>query len=228
MRILLIEDQRTLREPLESILRKNNYDVDSFEDGIYGQEAAETGMYDVIVLDLMLPGKSGFDVLKELREGGIITPVIVLTAKTSLKDKVNAFELGADDYLTKPFQATELLLRIKAISRRKGEIEDTSIVYGDLSLDTENCLLTCKTTGKSIQISAKEYQMMEYMMKRGGKKITKEDFLDKIWGVTSDAEYNSVEVYISFLRKKLRFLGTEASIKAIRGVGYKLAATDDE
>ncbi len=228
MRILLIEDQRTLREPLESILRKNNYDVDSFEDGIYGQEAAETGIYDVIVLDLMLPGKSGFDVLKELREGGIITPVIVLTAKTSLKDKVNAFELGADDYLTKPFQATELLLRIKAISRRKGEIEDTSIVYGDLSLDTENCLLTCKTTGKSIQISAKEYQMMEYMMKRGGKKITKEDFLDKIWGVTSDAEYNSVEVYISFLRKKLRFLGTEASIKAIRGVGYKLAATDDE
>ena len=228
MRILLIEDQRTLREPLESILRKNNYDVDSFEDGIYGQEAAETGIYDVIVLDLMLPGKSGFDVLKELREGGIITPVIVLTAKTSLKDKVNAFELGADDYLTKPFQATELLLRIKAISRRKGEIEDTSIVYGDLSLDTENCLLTCKTTGKSIQISAKEYQMMEYMMKRGGKKITKEDFLDKIWGVTSDAEYNSVEVYISFLRKKLRFLGTEASSKAIRGVGYKLAATDDE
>ncbi|MBQ3894016.1 MAG: response regulator transcription factor, partial [Clostridia bacterium] len=169
MRILLIEDQRTLREPLESILRKNNYDVDSFEDGIYGQEAAETGIYDVIVLDLMLPGKSGFDVLKELREGGIITPVIVLTAKTSLKDKVNAFELGADDYLTKPFQATELLLRIKAISRRKGEIEDTSIVYGDLSLDTENCLLTCKTTGKSIQISAKEYQMMEYMMTRGGK-----------------------------------------------------------
>ncbi|MBR7077878.1 MAG: response regulator transcription factor [Clostridia bacterium] len=228
MRILLIEDQRTLREPLEAILRKNNYDVDSFEDGINGQEAAETGIYDVIVLDLMLPGKSGFDVLKELREGGIITPVIVLTAKTSLKDKVNAFELGADDYLTKPFQATELLLRIKAISRRKGEIEDTSIVYGDLSLDTENCLLTCKTTGKSIQISAKEYQMMEYMMKRGGKKITKEDFLDKIWGVTSDAEYNSVEVYISFLRKKLRFLGTEASIKAIRGVGYKLAANDDE
>ena len=228
MRILLIEDQRTLREPLEAILRKNNYDVDSFEDGINGQEAAETGIYDVIVLDLMLPSKSGFDVLKELREGGIITPVIVLTAKTSLKDKVNAFELGADDYLTKPFQATELLLRIKAISRRKGEIEDTSIVYGDLSLDTENCLLTCKTTGKSIQISAKEYQMMEYMMKRGGKKITKEDFLDKIWGVTSDAEYNSVEVYISFLRKKLRFLGTEASIKAIRGVGYKLAANDDE
>ena len=228
MRILLIEDQRTLREPLEAILRKNNYDVDSFEDGINGQEAAETGIYDVIVLDLMLPGKSGFDVLKELREGGIITPVIVLTAKTSLKDKVNAFELGADDYLTKPFQATELLLRIKAISRRKGEIEDTSIVYGDLSLDTENCLLTCKTTGKSIQISAKEYQMMEYMMKRGGKKITKEDFLDKIWGVTSDAEYNSVEVYISFLRKKLRFLGTGASIKAIRGVGYKLAANDDE
>ena len=106
--------------------------------------------------------------------------------------------------------------------------EPIAIVYGDLSLDTENCLLTCKTTGKSIQISAKEYQMMEYMMKRGGKKITKEDFLDKIWGVTSDAEYNSVEVYISFLRKKLRFLGTEASIKAIRGVGYKLAATDDE
>ena len=227
MRILLIEDNYELKEALESILRKNNYEVDSFDDGIEGQYAAESGIYDVIVLDLMLPGKSGFDVLKELREENIFTPVIVLTAKTSLKDKVNAFEFGADDYLTKPFQATELILRIKAVSRRKGEIEDSSIHYGDLSLDTDNCTLKCVKTGKSILISAKEYQMMEYMMRRGGKKISKEEILDKIWGITSDAEYNSVEVYISFLRKKLRFLGSEVTIKAIRSLGYMLTAGDD-
>ena len=227
MRILLVEDEKSLSDALVSILKNNNYTVDPCYNGEEGLDAAKSGIYDVIVLDVMLPRLNGFKVLKELRDAKIMTPVIMLTAKTSIKDKVTGFDLGADDYLTKPFQATELIMRIKAVSRRKGEIEDVLVNYGDLSLNVQNCILSCTTTGKTMQLSAKEYQMMEYMMKNGGTILSKEKFLEKIWGYLSDAEYNSVEVYISFLRKKLAFLGCGVSIKAVRGIGYKLTADED-
>ncbi|MBP1587732.1 MAG: response regulator transcription factor [Clostridia bacterium] len=227
MRILLVEDQKSLSDALVSILKNNNYNVDAFYDGEDGLDAARSGIYDVIVLDVMLPKINGFEVLKDLRESRIMTPVIMLTAKSTIKDKVTGFDLGADDYLTKPFQATELIMRIKAVSRRKGEIEDVLVNYGDLSLNVQNCILTCNTTGKTMQLSAKEYQMMEYMMKNGGVILSKEKFLEKIWGYLSDAEYNSVEVYISFLRKKLAFLGCNVIIKAVRGIGYKLTTEKD-
>ncbi len=226
MRILLVEDEKSLSDALVKILQKNHINVDPQYDGEKGLFAAQSGIYDVIVLDIMLPKMSGFKVLQTIRAEGNLTPVILLTAKSSIKDKVTGFDLGADDYLTKPFQATELLMRIRAVSRRKGEIEDFLITFKDLSLNTKNCILTCEKTGKEIQLSAKEYQMMEFLMKKEGEIISKESFITKVWGFLSDAEYNSVEVYISFLRKKLKFLGTDIIIKAIRGRGYKLTDED--
>ncbi|MBQ7445273.1 MAG: response regulator transcription factor [Clostridia bacterium] len=226
MRILLVEDERSLSDALVKIMQKNHINVDAQYDGEKGLEAAQSGIYDVIVLDIMLPKMSGFKVLQTIRAEKNFTPVILLTAKSSIKDKVTGFDLGADDYLTKPFQATELLMRIKAVSRRKGEQETFTISYGDLVLNTKTCILSCenpeKGTKKEIQLSAKEYQMMEYIMKKEGEIISKENFIDKVWGFLSDAEYNSVEVYISFLRKKLAFLESKMVIKAIRSRGYKL------
>ncbi|MBP5312440.1 MAG: response regulator transcription factor [Clostridia bacterium] len=222
MRILLVEDEKALSDALVKILQKNHINVDTQYDGEKGLFAAQSGIYDVIVLDVMLPKMSGFKVLQTIRAEGNITPVILLTAKSSIKDKVTGFDLGADDYITKPFQATELLIRIRAVSRRKGEIEDYLINYGDLCLNTKNCILSCTATQKEIQLSAKEYQMMEYLMKKEGEIISKESFITKVWGFLSEAEYNSVEVYISFLRKKLVFLGSKMKIKAIRARGYKL------
>ena len=148
MRILLVEDEKSLSDALVKILQKNHINVDAQYDGEKGLFAAQSGIYDVIVLDIMLPKMSGFKVLQTIRGEGNLTPVILLTAKSSIKDKVTGFDLGADDYLTKPFQATELLMRIRAISRRKGEIEDFLINYEDLSLNTKNCILSCVKTGK--------------------------------------------------------------------------------
>ncbi len=226
MRILLVEDEKSLSDALVKILQKNHISVDAQYDGENGLYAAQSGIYDVIVLDVMLPKMSGFKVLQTIRNEKNYTPVILLTAKSTMKDKVTGFELGADDYITKPFQATELLIRIKAVSRRKGEIESYVLEYGDLVLNTKTCILSCedpeKGTQKEIQLSAKEYQMMEYLMMKKGEVISKEDFIKKVWGFLSDAEYNSVEVYISFLRKKLKFLGSKMLIKAMRSRGYKL------
>jgi len=227
MRVLLVEDEKSLSEALVTILSKNNFIVDTAYDGDEGLDAAQSGIYDVIVLDVMLPKKNGFDILKTIRSNKVTTPVIMLTAKNSLKDKCMGFDLGADDYLTKPFMASELMMRIKAVSRRKGEIDDFIVNVGDLSLNTKNAILTCTSTEKTMQLSAKEYQMMEYMMKNNGSIISKENFLEKIWGYESDAEYNSVEVYISFLRKKLNFLGCQVKIKAVRGIGYLLSEDND-
>lgn len=223
MRILLVEDEVALSDALTTILKKNNYTVDAKYDGESGLMAAQTGIYDVIVLDVMLPKLSGFNVLKTLREENVTTPVIMLTAKGSLKDKSTGFNLGADDYITKPFLATELMLRINAVSRRKGEIEKNELIVSDCVLNTNTCILSCKNTDKTMQLSAKEFQVLEYMMKNPKLVISKEQFLDKIWGYDSEADYNSVEVYISFLRKKMTFVGTKLKIKVIRGIGYSLS-----
>lgn len=226
MRILLVEDEVSLSEAVVAILKKNNYTVDAMYDGEEGLYAAETGIYDVIVLDVMMPKMDGFTVLKTLREENITTPVIMLTAKGSLKDKAAGFNLGADDYLTKPFLATELMLRINAVSRRKGEIESKELIVSDCVLNTNTCKLSCKNTDKEMQLSSKEYQVLEYMMKNPKLVISKEQFLDKIWGYDSDADYNSVEVYISFIRKKMTFVGTKLKIKVVRGIGYTLSEDD--
>lgn len=222
MRILLVEDEKQLSDALVEIMKKNNYTVDAKYDGEEGLYAAQTGIYDVIVLDVMMPKMDGFTVLKTLREDKILTPVIMLTAKSGLGAKTEGFELGADDYLTKPFLAKELMMRINAVSRRKGEIESTQMKFGDLILDTNTCVISSDNSTKTMQLSAKEFQVLEYLMKNTRNVISKEQFIDKIWGYESDTEYNNVEVYISFIRKKMNFVGCTTKIKAIRGMGYIL------
>ncbi len=228
MRILLVEDESGLADALAESLCKEHYSVDVSYDGADGLDQGLTGIYDVILLDIMLPKMNGAEVLKELRREKITTPVIMLTARTSLEDKLHSFDLGADDYITKPFQTSELVARIRAVSRRRGEIEESVLKVGDLALDTKLCEISCTATGQSMKLSAKEFQMLEYMMKNSRQVITKEQFIEKIWGFESDAEYNSVEVYISFIRKKMTFIGCTTRIKAMRGLGYRLEEQKDD
>lgn len=228
MRVLLVEDEVALAEAIAASLKKENYTVDVSYDGLDGLDQGLTGIYDVILLDIMLPKMNGVEVLRELRREKIITPVIMLTAKSTIDDKLNSFETGADDYITKPFHTKELIARIRAVSRRKGEIEDAVIKFGDLALDTKLCEISCIETGQSMKLSAKEFQMLEYMLKNKRQVITKEQFIEKVWGFESDAEYNSVEVYISFIRKKMSFIGCTTKIKAVRGIGYVLEEQKDD
>lgn len=222
MRILLVEDEYALADALAESMKKEHYTVDLSYDGESGLDQALTGIYDVMVLDVMLPKINGLEVLRRIRREKITTPVLILTAKDSLEDKLRGFEMGADDYLTKPFQTRELLARIKALTRRRGVIEETVLSYGDLLLDTGLCEIRSEKTGQAMKLSAKEYQMLEYMMMNRRQVITKEQFIEKIWGYESDAEYNSVEVYVSFLRKKMNFVGCSTKIRSVRGVGYIL------
>ncbi|MDY3030743.1 MAG: response regulator transcription factor [Clostridia bacterium] len=221
MRILVVEDERHLAEALSHLLRKNNYTADVSYDGESGLDNALSDIYDVIVLDIMLPKLDGISVLKELRREGITTPVILLTAKGDVADKVRGLDCGADDYLAKPFNTEELLARIRALGRRRGEIVPSdAIEFHGLSLDTHNMILS--ENGSEIQLSLKECELMEYLMLHKGGVASKEQIIEKLWGFESEAEANHVEVYVSFLRKKLRFIKSKTSITAVRGVGYKL------
>lgn len=228
MRVLLIEDEYALADALAASLKKDNYTVDVSYDGEDGLDQALTGIYDVIVLDIMIPKMNGIEVLRSIRDEKLATPVIMLTAKSTLEDKLRGFDVGADDYITKPFQTKELLARIRAVSRRRGEIEDSVLCVGDLKLDTKLCEISTDSSGQTMQLSAKEFQMLEYMMKNRRQVITKEQFIEKVWGYESDAEYNSVEVYVSFLRKKMSFIGCTTRIRAVRGVGYILEEQKDD
>lgn len=225
----MVEDEYALADALAASLKKEKYTVDIAYDGVDGLDQGLAGIYDVILLDIMLPKMNGADVLRELRREKIFTPVIMLTAKSTLEDKLSSFDLGADDYITKPFQFKELLARIRAVSRRQGEITDSVITVGDLALDTRLCEISCTSTGQTMRLSAKEFQLLEYLMKNRRQVITKEQFIEKVWGFESDAEYNSVEVYISFVRKKMNFIGcTSAKIRAVRGIGYVLEEQKDD
>lgn len=221
MRILVVEDERHLAEALSHLLRKNNYTADVSYDGESGLDNALSDIYDVIVLDIMLPKLDGISVLKQMRREGITTPVILLTAKGDVADKVRGLDCGADDYLAKPFNTEELLARIRALGRRRGEIVPSdTIEFNGLSLDTHNMILS--ENGSEIQLSLKECELMEYLMLHKGGIASKEQIIEKLWGFESEAEANHVEVYVSFLRKKLRFIKSKTSITAVRGVGYKL------
>ncbi|MDN5352283.1 MAG: hypothetical protein PWQ12_1203 [Clostridiales bacterium] len=222
MHLLLIEDEINLTDALSEILRLENYIVDTVHDGISGLDAAMSGIYDVILLDVMLPGKNGFDIVKELRHSGIKTPVLMLTAKSELDDKVMGLDSGADDYLTKPFMTKELLARLRALCRRKADIENNALSFGDLTLDLSNYTLSCEKTGLSVRLGAKEHQLLEYLFINKGRVLSREQLALKIWGYDNEAEYNNVEVYISFTRKKIAFVGSEVTIKAVRGLGYEL------
>ncbi len=226
MRILLIEDEKRMAEALTEILRQENYDVDCCQDGINGMAAIETGIYDIIILDIMLPGMNGYEIAEKARKEGVYTPILMLTAKSELDDKVVGLDSGADDYLTKPFMTKELLARLRALSRRSLGVTEGILTYADIALNTGTLYLTCNTNGQSVRLSDKEYQIMEYLISNHGRILTREQLALKIWGFESEAEYNNVEVYMSFTRKKLSFVESKAEIKAVRGIGYELRCKD--
>ena len=222
MRLLLVEDEKRMAQALCEILRLEKYAVDWCDDGFSGMDAVESGLYDLIVLDVMLPGRSGFDIVRQARCSGIKTPILMLTAKGELDDKVTGLDSGADDYLTKPFQTRELLARLRALGRRNINSTDGTLTYGDISLDTNTFTLSCTTNGQTVRLSEKEYRILEYLIANQGQILTREQLAVKIWGYESDAEYNNVEVYMSFVRKKLNFVEAKTEIKAVRGIGYEL------
>lgn len=222
MRILIVEDEKSLADALAQILIKNKYNVDVCYDGEDGLDYALAGVYDVIILDVMLPKLGGFDVLKELRKEKIKTPVIFLTAKDDLSDIVKGLDIGADDYLTKPFRTEELLARVRSLFRRGEDTvtEDFTLKYGLLELSLASYELY--SGGKSVKLGLKEFSIMELFLRNPTNVISKETLIEKIWGYDSDAEYNNVEVYISFLRKKLDHIKSGVAITTVRGVGYRL------
>ena len=228
MRILIVEDEQNLADALAEILRQNHFLVDHAADGELGLDCALSGVYDIILLDIMLPKMNGMQVLKELRKTDKKTAVIMLTAKGEVVDKIDGLNHGADDYLPKPFNKDELVARIHAVSRRRGKKieEPTEVVFDDITLDTKNLILYSKAG--QIALTFKEAQLLEYFIHNSTMVLSKERIIDKIWGWDSDAEDNNVEVYISFLRKKLTHLKANAIILTIRGVGYKLCSKNSE
>jgi len=222
MKILLAEDENRMASALVELLRLENYNVDRVADGSSALAALERDIYDAAVIDVMMPEKSGFDVVRSARNKGVKTPVLLLTAKGGLDDKVTGLDSGADDYLTKPFQTRELLARIRALCRRNIRSQDGSLSFGDLSLDTSTATLSCTSTGQTVRLGEKELRIMEYMIANQGQILSRDQLAVKIWGFENDAEYNNVEVYMSFTRKKLAFVGSKTEIKAVRGIGYEL------
>jgi DNA-binding response OmpR family regulator len=220
VRILLVEDEERLADALAMILEDNKYCVDVAYDGEKGHELAETGIHDIIVLDRMLPFKNGIQILKSLRNKKITTPILLLTAKDTLEDKVEGLDAGADDYLVKPFEVKELLARIRALSRRQSDkFQDNDIRVGNLSLDIMRC--EANIGDEIIRLSLKEALLLELLIRRKGFVITKEQILDKVWGLDSDVEMNNIEIYIHYLRKKINF-EKGITLETIRGVGYCL------
>ena len=222
MRILLVEDEKRMAQALCEILRLEKYEVDHCASGTDGLDAIESNIYDIVILDVMLPGMNGFEVAKRARADGIGTPILMLTAKSELDDKVFGLDSGADDYLTKPFMTKELLARLRALGRRTLSATDGVLEFGDISLDINTQTLSNTANGQSVRLGEKEYRILEYLIANSGQILTREQLAVKIWGFESDAEYNNVEVYMSFTRKKLAFVDAKTEIKAVRGVGYEL------
>ena len=220
MQILIVEDDVRLAQALGKILEENGYQVDMVHDGQSGLDYAESGMYDIVILDVMLPKMDGFEVVKQLRRAGIDTPVLMLTARTQIPDKIEGLDSGADDYMTKPFSPAELLAHLRALTRRTGQVVFEKLAFADLELNLESHDLTCG--GKSINLSFKEFSIVNILMANRGQIVSKDMLISKVWGVESTAVDNNVEAYISFLRKKLKFLGSSAQIETVRKVGYRL------
>lgn len=224
MRILLCEDERELSNAIVAILKHHNYTVDAVYDGTDALDYAISGEYDVILLDIMMPKMNGLEVLRQLRKIHVYTPVLVLSAKSEIEDRITGLDMGADDYLPKPFSMAEMLARIRALARRKNEVMENVLTFADLTLDRLTYELIVKD--ERIRLSNREFQMIEMLMSHPSVVISTENFMDRIWGFDSDAEINVVWVYISALRKKLNQLGAHVIIKAARGVGYTLEEKD--
>ncbi|HZK20069.1 MAG TPA: response regulator transcription factor [Treponemataceae bacterium] len=220
MKILIVEDEVNLAIALKELLEKKKYFVDAVNDGLAGLQYAQSGIYDLIILDIMLPKKNGIQVLKTLREKKMTTPILMLSAKDEVENKVTGLDCGADDYVTKPFSTEELLARIRALLRRKGEIIESYVSYGNLNLDFKKN--TLETDENKVKLHLKEFQIFELLISNPEQIISKDRIIEKVWGSDSDVEFNNVEVYISFLRKKMQFLNASVCIQTARGVGYSL------
>jgi len=221
MRVLLVEDEIRLAEALAYILKKNKYAVDLAFNGINGEELAETGIYDLIILDRMLPGKEGVAVLESLRARGIKTPVLMLTARDAIQDRVAGLNAGADDYLIKPFATEELLARLAALARRAPELlNEGKLPAGRLTLDPLRCEVSYGSS--TVKLTLKEAQLLEYLIKNRGQVLSREQLLSRVWGLDTEVEINIVEIYIHYLRKKLDPEKSGVQIETVRGVGYCL------
>ena len=223
MKILIIEDERLLADSLRTLLENKGFETEVAYDGEAGREYAELGIYDLLILDVMMPKMNGFEVAKQVREKRCTTPILMLTAKSSVEDRIHGLNSGADYYLTKPFDSRELLACINALLRRQGS-QVNELTFGNTSLDLETCMLICN--GKSIRLSAKEFDVMRFLLQSQNRNLSKETILARVWGYDSNAVENHVEVYVGFLRKKLQSIGSNITIKAIRNLGYHLEVQD--
>ena len=220
MRLLIVEDEQGMAEGLQGLLEKQGYATDLAFDGDSGLDNGLTGLYDLIILDIMLPGRDGLSVLKELRRDGVETPVLMLTARSSVADRIQGLDHGADDYLTKPFDTGEFLARVRALTRRNGVPLEEEPSFGDIRLDRRKLEL-CRGNER-LRLGPKEFQVMECLLLNKNQIIPRALLCEKVWGLLSEAEDNNVEVYISFLRKKLRALHSNVQILSIRNAGYHL------
>jgi len=221
MKILLVEDERDLTEAIKAVLQKNNITAELAFDGEYGLDCALTGIYDIVILDIMLPKKSGLDVLREMRGAGIATPVLMLTARGDIRDRVAGLDYGADDYLPKPFHTDELLARLRALGRRSPELQIDGLVnIGELCFNPRT--LTISGSGFELNLTLKESQLLELLLQRIGSYVSKDTIIEKLWSYDADVTDNHVESQVALLRKKLASTGGSLSIKTARGVGYRL------
>ena len=219
MKILIIEDEKILADSLKTLLKGKGFEVEAVYDGETGKEYAELGIYDLLILDVMMPKLNGYEVAKQVRSQRCSTPILMLTAKSEVEDRIKGLNSGADYYLTKPFYTEELLACINALLRRQGNQVD-ELVYGNTSLDLSSSKLICSE--KSVRLSAKEFDVMRLLMNTGERNLSKEALLARVWGYDSNAVENHVEVYIGFLRKKLKSIGSDVSIESVRRLGYHL------
>lgn len=226
MRILVVEDEIRLADAIGEILKEKKYMVDIVNDGNNGYDYAMSNIYDCIILDIMLPNKNGFEICSMLRNEKINTPILMLTAKDTIADKVHGLDCGADDYMTKPFSTDELLARIRTLCRRHGEVILDEIKFSDVTFSISTCELSCQNTKKSVRLNYKEAEMIKAFLSSPSMIFSKELLITKIWGFDSDAGDNNVEAYVSFLRKKLFFIGSKIEIISLKKIGYKLEVND--
>lgn len=224
MHILIVEDEKRLADALSHILLEQKYMVDVVHDGEEGLAYGESGIYDCIILDIMLPTMNGFDICLELRRRKITTPVLMLTAKDTITDKVKGLDAGADDYMTKPFSPDELLARLRVLTRRRGEVILDELKFEDITLHLDQSKLSCSKSNKIIHLNFKECEMLKMFLSKPEFILSKQDLITKIWGYDSDAGDNNVEAYVSFIRKKLNFVESCVEIVSVKKLGYKLTS----
>ena len=228
MRILIVEDEYALADILKTTLKKEKYNVDVSNDGEEGLDNALSDNYDLIILDVMLPHVNGFDILKSIRDNNIKSKVIMLTAKSELDDKLNGFNIGADDYITKPFHIEEVVARVNVQLRKVNNVVIDKLQFGDIELDLKKSSIININNNESITIGLKELQILEYFIQNEGIVISKDQIYDRIWGIDNEIESNNLEAYLSFLRRKFKLINSNVNIKVLRGLGYKLEVSNEK